>query len=77
MVEILLDCKPIETELLHDLLWEQDNGGVKCQCPTGFSGDGVKNCEGEGYLYFFVSFFSPVPKCRLLNLDNLLLIITS
>ncbi|KAG4987292.1 hypothetical protein JHK82_029668 [Glycine max] len=22
-----------------------DNGGVKCQCPTGFRGDGVKNCE--------------------------------
>ncbi|KHN42313.1 Vacuolar-sorting receptor 1 [Glycine soja] len=22
-----------------------DDGGVKCQCPAGFKGDGVKNCE--------------------------------
>jgi len=51
MVEDLLDFIPI----FHELLLEQDNGGVKCQCPTGFKGDGVKNCEGERYLYYFFS----------------------
>lgn len=40
----------LETELLYKLLREQDDGGVKCQCPAGFRGDGVKNCEGEGCL---------------------------
>lgn len=28
-------------------LHEQDNGGVKCQCPAGFKGDGAKDCIGE------------------------------
>jgi len=36
----------METELL---LRGQDDGGVKCKCPAGFKGDGVKNCEGEIY----------------------------
>lgn len=26
---------------------EQDDGGVKCKCPPGFKGDGVKSCEGK------------------------------
>lgn len=25
---------------------KQDNGNVKCSCPPGFKGDGVKSCEG-------------------------------
>lgn len=24
----------------------QDDGNVKCSCPPGFKGDGVKSCEG-------------------------------
>lgn len=28
-------------------LHEQDNGGIKCECPAGFKGDGVKDCTGE------------------------------
>jgi len=33
---------------------EQDNGGVKCECPAGFKGDGVKNCAGEIFRCFFI-----------------------
>lgn len=45
-------------EVLHKLshLHEQDNGGVKCECPAGFKGDGVKNCEGEIFSYFNLLF---------------------
>jgi len=40
-----------ETKLWHilSLPYGQDDGGVKCKCPAGFKGDGVKNCEGEIY----------------------------
>jgi hypothetical protein len=33
-------------------LCEQDNGEVKCQCPPGFKGDGVKSCEGKRQTYW-------------------------
>jgi len=38
---------------------EQDNGGVKCECPAGFIGDGVKNCAGEIFrCYLFIYLFA-------------------
>ena len=34
-------------------MW-QDNGEVKCQCPTGFKGDGVNSCTGKTLDIFLV-----------------------
>jgi hypothetical protein len=33
-------------------LCEQDNGEVKCHCPPGFKGDGVKICDGKRQIYW-------------------------
>lgn len=33
----------------YSFYYQQDIGGSKCECPPGFTGDGVKSCEGERY----------------------------
>lgn len=38
----------------------QESGNNKCQCPSGFKGDGTKTCEGNIfgsiYLFFYMVF---------------------
>lgn len=37
-------------------IFKQDDGDVKCSCPPGFKGDGVKNCEGTDTVWFLPTF---------------------
>lgn len=38
---------PMRNHILPNFYHLQESGQTKCQCPTGFRGDGINSCEGE------------------------------
>lgn len=59
-LRVLLQASKLEgmhiDPLTSVILIFQESGDNKCQCPSGFKGDGTKTCEGNIF-WFYIPFF--------------------